>query len=40
MAEPLDDVSEQGADLGMWLDDKDPHAVTIGLDCADPGGIW
>ena len=40
VAEPLDDVREQVAHLGLGLAHKDPHDLTIGLDRADRGGIW
>jgi hypothetical protein len=38
--ETLDDVPQQGADLGVGLDHEDPHALTIGVQRADHGGIW
>jgi DNA-binding response OmpR family regulator len=36
----LDDVAEQGANLGVRLEDEDPHRLTIGFQRADHGGIW
>ena len=38
--ETLDDVPQQGADLGVGLHHENPHGLTIGRDGADHGGIW
>ena len=40
VAEPLHDVGEQGAYLGLGLADEDSHELNIGFHGADHGGIW